>query len=425
MKKIITLVLVFVIVLGTVGCGKTQYYFSGKVIEVQNEYLRLEVIYRGNTKLFKHTIVEVSTNVVSAGGCPEFEVNEYARVVMARNTGYTATDRLDALSIYKTDETGKSIEDDLPSSPEPEAYAFEAQYIRTNGYSENRSYPYHVVINSREELEAYYEANKDIFDLERKEKVYSDTTIGFLDACDKYDDAYFERQNLVLIILEEGSGSVRHEITDVRRHRNEDGTSDGWDITIDRIVPEVGTDDMAEWHLFLEVQMGKVIKDRENVWINGKLSGASVVGQSGTKLEFGIAENVDNVDFSEYQERFGLMGGREYYGKGYIPTIDEDGQQVDPEECVIYTVTSYPDYSSRKQHITRISITDPSVEVYGLTLHSSNEDINTTMKKEGFKLKGYENSYGTTYTKGRITIHFTEECISINADVSNIFGIQF
>lgn len=157
---------------------------------------------------------------------------------------------------------------------DPEAYAFEAQYIRTNGYSEGRSYPFHVIIDSREELEAYYEENKEVFDLERKETVYSDTTIGFLDACDKYDDTYFERQNLVLIVLEEGSGSVRHKITDVRAHSNENGSLDGWDITIDRIVPEVGTDDMAEWHLFLEIQMGDVIKNEDKVWINGKLSSA-------------------------------------------------------------------------------------------------------------------------------------------------------
>ncbi len=154
----------------------------------------------------------------------------------------------------------------------PEAYAFEAQYIRTNGYSEDRNYPYHVVIDSKEELEAYYEANKDLYDLERKEKVYSDTTIGFLDACDKYDDAYFERQNLVLIILEEGSGSIRHEITDVRRRWDENGASLGWNITIKSTAPEVVTDDMAEWHLFLEVQMGNVIKDGDDVWINDKLS---------------------------------------------------------------------------------------------------------------------------------------------------------
>lgn len=158
---------------------------------------------------------------------------------------------------------------------DPMAYAFEAQYVRTNGYSGETEYPCHAVINSREELEAYYEANKEFFDLERKDKAYSDTTTGFLDACDKYDDSYFERQNLVLIVLEEGSGSIRHEITDVRPHSNDDGSLDGWDITVDRIVPEVGTADMAQWHLLLEVQMGDVIQSDDDVWINGKLSGTS------------------------------------------------------------------------------------------------------------------------------------------------------
>ena len=153
------------------------------------------------------------------------------------------------------------------SAPAPEAYAFEAQYIRTNGGPEE-GYPYHTVISSRAELEAYYESHKDSYDLERRETVYSDSTIGFLDACDKYDDAYFERQNLVLIVLQEGSGSIRHEITDVRRNM-ENG---GWDITIDSKSPEVVTDDMAQWHLFLEVQMGDVIKPTDKVWINGTLS---------------------------------------------------------------------------------------------------------------------------------------------------------
>ena len=47
-------------------------------------------------------------------------------------------------------------------APAPEAYAFDAQYIRTDGYSDDRSYPYHAVISSKAELEAYYEAYKDI-----------------------------------------------------------------------------------------------------------------------------------------------------------------------------------------------------------------------------------------------------------------------
>jgi hypothetical protein len=90
------------------------------------------------------------------------------------------------------------------------------------------------------------------------------------------------------------------------------------------------------------------------------------------------AANV-TVDFSDYQEKFGLMGGREYYGSGYIPTTNENGEQIDPEHCVIYTVTSYPDYSSGKSHITRIAITDPAVELFGLTLNSSKNDIKVTL----------------------------------------------
>ena len=129
-----------------------------------------------------------------------------------------------------------------------------------------------MVINSKEELKAYYEANKANFDLERKENVSSGAAIGFLDACDKYDDTYFEQQSLILIVLEEGSGGVTHKITDVRPHSTETGALDGWDITIDRIVPEVGTADMAQWHLFLEIQTEETIASDTDVWINGKLS---------------------------------------------------------------------------------------------------------------------------------------------------------
>ena len=94
-----------------------------------------------------------------------------------------------------------------------------------------------------------------------------------------------------------------------------------------------------------------------------------------TNLEFWIAENVDDVDFSKYQIKYGMMGGTEYYGTGYVPTVDEYGQQVDPEHCVIYTVTSYPDYANKEQHITHIYITDPQIEFYGITLNSSFEDF--------------------------------------------------
>lgn len=144
-----------------------------------------------------------------------------------------------------------------------------------------------------------------------------------------------------------------------------------------------------------------------------------------TNLTFWIAENVDQVDFSEYQEKYGIMGGRQYYGLGYLPTLAEDGSQVDPEACVIYTVTAYPDYSSSSKHVTCISITDPSVSVYGLTLRSATDAIRHVMADNGFQLEKTENSYGQIYRKGKFSIHFTEDCIRIRVDVTNQKGIQF
>ena len=142
-----------------------------------------------------------------------------------------------------------------------------------------------------------------------------------------------------------------------------------------------------------------------------------------TNLEFWIAENVENVDFGQYQAKHGLMGGREYYGSGYIPLTNENGEQTDPEYCVVYTVTSYPDYMSNRSHITRIWITDPSVEVYGLTLNSTIEEIEQTMKSKGFRIE--YSAGGLIAEKGKFLFRFSTDYIIMSVKVSNLFGIQF
>ena len=178
----------------------------------------------------------------------------------AGGPGNGETDELDGAALTTELITAGQIvtpEDNADGSVfEPDSYAFSAQYIRTDGYHEGVEYPRVTVIRSRQELESYYEANKTLYNLERREEVYSDTSIGFLDACDRYDDAYFAEQDLILILLEEGSGSVRHQVTDVHRNQN-------WQITVKRQVPELGTCDMAQWHIFVEIQMGKVISESE------------------------------------------------------------------------------------------------------------------------------------------------------------------
>lgn len=122
MKKLIALILSLTFILTLVGCSQAeekqqgdpgmQYFFSGKVIEVTEEYLLIEVNDTGNTNLSDGTKVEVSTEVISADGCPDFVVDEYARVLMARNTDDNSPGRLEALSIYKTDETGMKVAED-------------------------------------------------------------------------------------------------------------------------------------------------------------------------------------------------------------------------------------------------------------------------------------------------------------------------
>ena len=143
-----------------------------------------------------------------------------------------------------------------------------------------------------------------------------------------------------------------------------------------------------------------------------------------TNLEFWIAQNVDNVDWSKYQEKYGLMGGREFYGTGYTPTWDEWGQQVDPEHCVIYTVTSYPDYSDKAQHITSIYITDPAIEVYGLTVNSTFDEFESVVNGEGFVISG-SNEHYIKAEKGKFSISITKKDITIRVNVENKTGMEF
>lgn len=139
---------------------------------------------------------------------------------------------------------------------------FEVQYIRTDGGLEEL-YPSARVIHSRQELQDYYGAHKDIYNLERREKVYADESIGFLDACDRYSDDFFENNKLLLVILEEPSGSIRHRATQVLDWYNAEKT----EIWIQRIIPEAGTSDMAQWHLIFEVSRNVQADSAEDVII--------------------------------------------------------------------------------------------------------------------------------------------------------------
>ena len=140
------------------------------------------------------------------------------------------------------------------------ALTFKAQYIRTDGYHEDVHYPVVTVITSRAQLESYYSANEGKYDLHHREKVYSDTSIGFEDAMERYDEDWFSAHQLILVLVEEGSGSIRHEVKYVKGGETPE-------IGIERILPEIGTADMAEWHIMIELASGTV-EDGANIAVN-------------------------------------------------------------------------------------------------------------------------------------------------------------
>lgn len=131
---------------------------------------------------------------------------------------------------------------------------YNAQYIRTDGYIVGEEYPKTLWITNTTELSNYYQSNKEKYSLDSVENPLSDQTIGFIDAVEKYDDTFFETNDLILIVLEEGSGSNRHSVKEVTV------TPSGLNHieyciqpTIEIIVPEIGTCDMAEWHIIIEI----------------------------------------------------------------------------------------------------------------------------------------------------------------------------
>ncbi len=130
-------------------------------------------------------------------------------------------------------------------SEESKSILQNVQYIRTDGYVDGEQYPKAFWITSTKELKDYCEINKDKYYLESN---------GFMDATKQYDDAYFENNDLIVVMLEEGSGSIEHEVTGliVTPLQNNE-TQYEVRPEIRRIIPECGTDDMAEWHILIEI----------------------------------------------------------------------------------------------------------------------------------------------------------------------------
>ncbi len=73
---------------------------------------------------------------------------------------------------------------------------------------------------------------------------------------------------------------------------------------------------------------------------------------SDTELEFWIVENVDGINWAGHDTPYELYGGDAYLGKSYPLELSDEGMQI-PKEYVIYTVTSWPDYSDMTANMSQ------------------------------------------------------------------------
>jgi len=105
-----------------------------------------------------------------------------------------------------------------------------------------------------------------------------------------------------------------------------------------------------------------------------------------TDLEFFILDDVADADFSGFQEIYGWFGAREYAPKRY--GISESGiisEQQIPEQCVVYTVSAWPDHADGGAFVTDITVTDPKVRLFGLTVDSTAEEFIKKCELLGYK----------------------------------------
>jgi hypothetical protein len=77
-----------------------------------------------------------------------------------------------------------------------------------------------------------------------------------------YTDAFFASNFLVLVLLEEISGSYRHRVERIE---------ESGDIIITRLVPGIGTADMAQWHIIIELDNDYKLEEFQAVFIEERL----------------------------------------------------------------------------------------------------------------------------------------------------------
>ena len=147
------------------------------------------------------------------------------------------------------------------------------------------------------------------------------------------------------------------------------------------------------------------------------------------RLDLNILQNVADHDWTGYTEIPGWFGAREFYGKGYTPTVNDDVTYTDPDECVKYLITPWPDYSDGGAFVTTITITDPNVTFFGLTIDTSVEKYDSVLKMIGLKREEKPDDDCEVWSNGDLKVSLIDyggrRSVVISAPVSNRNNIVY
>ena len=142
---------------------------------------------------------------------------------------------------------GKIVKNPSASARELE---FKASYERSSYYNSSKEYPIITICKSKEDLKEH-EAKVKGLTVSKLCYVSENNDVNL----SKYNDEFFTKKALIVITLDESSGSVRHNVKKVVKDNNE------ITIGIERKVPELGTADMAEWNIYIELNAEDVDKN--------------------------------------------------------------------------------------------------------------------------------------------------------------------
>lgn len=158
-----------------------------------------------------------------------------------------------AVSCIKKETADVSKSSGIDRHTEISEVHYPVQYIHTNRISDypETQYPSITVLSSRAELEKYTGENESNYDFSS-----SWNSISFYNAVTKYDTAYFEKNSIIMIVLFSPSGSYTHSVDNISL-----GEGDEYTVNIIRFTHEADTDDVAMWHLFIEVPKESPVLD--------------------------------------------------------------------------------------------------------------------------------------------------------------------